>query len=82
MDECAWKCDEYVCVRTVRRSCLGGKLGGGHSETMMRGRVFERCIKFFVLSQMTCTYKQKLKIYTVIEEDIPTVDVPVSRSQR
>jgi hypothetical protein len=48
----------------------------------MRGRVFERCIKFFVLSQMTCTYKQKLKIYTVIEEDIPTVDVPVSRSQR
>ncbi len=48
----------------------------------MHRDLFERCIKFFELSQMTCSDKQKLKIYTEIEKDIPTIDVPFSRSQR
>jgi len=48
---------------------------------MHRG-LFERCMSFLEVSQMKCTYKQKLRIYTEIEEDIPTVDVPFSRSQR
>jgi len=71
-----------VCAYIVVRSCRGGKLRGDHKEQLMHRDLFERCIKFFELSQMTCSDKQKLKIYTEIEKDIPTIDVPFSRSQR